>query len=431
MCKRCVLVGIKPGLFTILLVVTLLAIVKPGACSPRFLYLNEKADYSLIAEDIADSQGNRRGVRAILSEGRARVAYLQQLLPASKAAVAAGGVFADVTELQLEELQQIEPGLMACDIDGELATPKTTTNPAPKKRIQPQWNFIISGADAMKKFYSSNGQNRKLAVISLDYPYGHLSLQGKVKQYKLFGAPVTSARGIKDLHLVHPLGLIAGYDETMFEGIAPQCEVILAQISQKAVKAITLLEAIEWLLELETPPDAILFCTDFNTVAPLPVQRALFACRSAGIIPIAAAGNNPNSINGIAALPCCVTVGAIDQWKQRALFSGAGPVIFQGQKIMKPDCVEPGSSVLGPTDHIEYKFGSGTLQAAAHFAGIFLQVKQVVPPETDPELIVSALLSKTIDIGEPGPDYETGFGMPEPLAAVTHILYPPSEDEAK
>lgn len=424
MCKRCVLGN--PGLFTILLVITLVAIAKPGACFPRFIFVNEKLDYSKFAEDIADTTGSRRGVKAILSEGRARVAYLQQLVPNSQPAVAAGGIFADIDNQQFASLQEIEPALEYVAVDGELVTPASRAENAGNE-IPKQWNFNMCGASAMKKFYAAQGQNRKLAVISLDFPYGHQALQGKIKEYKLFGMP--KDRGIKDLHLVHPLGLIAGSEETMFEGIAPECEVVLAQISQKAVKAITLLEAIEWLLTLETPPDAILFCTDFNTPAPLPVQRALFACRSAGIIPIAPAGNNPNLITGVAALPCCVTVAAIDQWKQRALFSGTGPVVFHGQQIMKPDCVEPGSAVLGPTDHIEYKFGSGTLQAAAHFAGIFMQVKQAVPPETDPELIVAALFSKTTDIGEPGPDNETGFGLPDPVAAVTHILYPPEEEE--
>jgi subtilisin family serine protease len=409
MCKRCVLVN--PGLFTILLVITLLAIAKPGACFPRFIFVNEKLDYSRIAEDIANTSGNRRGVKAILAEGNARVAYLQQLIPNSRPAIAAGGVFADIDDQTFANLKTIEPALEFADIDGDFSSPDARTE-IPATEIPQQWNFKMCGAAEMKKFYAAHGQNRKLAVISLDFPYGHQSLQGKIKEYKLFGMP--KDRGIKDLHLVHPLGMIAGYEETMFEGIAPQCEVVLAQISQKAVKAITLLEAIEWLLTLETPPDAILFCTDFNTPAPLPVQRALFACRSAGIIPIAPAGNNPNLITGVAALPCCITVAAIDQWKQRALFSGTGPVVFQGQQVMKPDCAEPGSGVLGPTDHIEYKFGSGTLQAAAHFAGVFLQVKQVVPPETDPELIVAALLSKTSDIGEPGPDNETGYGLPDP-----------------
>ncbi|MFZ5950232.1 MAG: S8 family peptidase [Candidatus Rifleibacteriota bacterium] len=428
MCKRGVLVNLKPGLFTILLVLTLIAIAEPGACRPRFIYLNEKTDYSSISEDLADTVGNRRGVKAILSEGQLRVNKLLSYLPNSVPAVAAGGVFADLSDEQFDALRKIDPAIESSDYHEAELEALSTINESTTQRNQ-LWNFNLSGVNLMKQFYSASGENRTLAVISLDYPYGHTSLQGKVKNYKLFGQPVVT-RGLKDLYLVHPLGIIAAQEETMYEGIAPKCNVILAQISQKAVKTTTLLEAIEWLLTLETPPDAILFCTDFGTAAPLAIQRALFACRNAGIIPILPAGNNPNSISGMAALPCCITVGAIDQWKQRSLFSGAGPVVFQGPNIMKPDCVEPGSNVLGPTDTIEYKFGSGTLQAAAHFAGIYLQVKQVVPPETDPETIVSALLTKTTDIGAAGADNETGFGLPEPAAAVTHILYPPEEEEA-
>jgi hypothetical protein len=69
------------------------------------------------------------------------------------------------------------------------------------------------------------------------------------------------------------------------------------------------------------------------------------------------------------------------------------------------------------------------LQAAAHFAGIFLLVKEALPEGTDPELIVNALLTCCEDIDEPGPDPKSGYGLPKPIAAINHILFPP-EDEA-
>ncbi|MDN5279835.1 MAG: serine protease AprX [Clostridiales bacterium] len=434
MCKRCVLVNFfkLPGLFTTLLVITLLlTAIKPGVCDPRFIYSDDKVDRNRLAGELNRASAEQKGLQAIFIEGRLRTEILQNSLPDSHALTISGGVIANLSDKQIVDLEANQPTFRHAAIDQTLSQVKTSLSNE-QNEIPIQWNQKIAGVDILKKFYSLKGKNRTIGVISLDYPYGHQSLQGRIKQHKLFGEPLTESqkdsRGIKDLHLVHPLGLVAGYDPTMFEGIAPECDVILAQVSQKTSKAITLLEAIEWMLVQEPAPDAILFCTDFKAPAPLPVKRALNACRNAGIIPIVPAGNNPNTITGMAALPSCVTVGAIDRWKQRALFSGTGPVVFEGQQIMKPDCVEPGSAVLGPTDHIEYKFGSGTLQAAAHFAGVFLLVKEALPPETDPELIVNALLSKCEDIGEAGPDYETGNGLPSPVGAINHILYPPEED---
>jgi subtilisin family serine protease len=171
-----------------------------------------------------------------------------------------------------------------------------------------------------------------------------------------------------------------------------------------------------------------LICTDFQGAsAPAAVRRALAACRNAGIIPIIPAGNNPSTITGIAALPGCVTVGAVDRWKQRALFSGTGPAYVDGNKVYKPDCVQPGLAVLGPSNQKDYSFGSGTLQAAAHFAGLFLLMKEILPQDTDSELIVSALLNNCEDLGDPGMDKEYGRGIPLPLMAISSILYPPEE----
>ena len=253
MCKRSVLVNFKPGLFTVLLVITLIAIAKPGACSSRFVYLNENADYSALAEELTSFHGLRRGAQAILSEGKAHCNYLLKLMPEGKPSIAAGGIFVDIDDEKLRQLQQIDNAIESVVVGEEkLQNYSEAGLRYSQTQNKAQWNFKASGADLMKQFYSTTGQNRSLAVISLDYPYGHQSLQGKIKQYKLFGDP-DEKRGIKDLHLVHPLGILVGYEETMFEGIVPDCEVILAQISQKAVKTVTMLEAIEWILSFENP----------------------------------------------------------------------------------------------------------------------------------------------------------------------------------
>lgn len=429
-CKRSVLGGSfkLPGLFTILLVITLLATAKPGVCNPRFVYSDSFMDRNQIADHLESVPTNQRGLRAIFAEGIHLTEELLKILPHGIPSIVSGGLFAEVSDEQFEQLRKIDPTIAISQASGSMKQVQTLAEEPGTNNIPTPWNYTMSGAATLKKFYTLKGKGRTIGIVSLDYPYGHLALQDRVKEHRLFGEPKT-ARGVKDLHLVHPLGIVAGNDPEMFEGIAPECNIVLALISQKASKAVTLLEAIEWLISLETPPDAILFCTDFSGPAPLPVRRALDACRNAGIIPILPAGNNPNKISGMAALPSCITIGSLDRWKQRALYSGSGPVIFEGQKILKPDCMEPGSAILGPTDHIEYKFGSGTLQGAAHFAGIFLLLKEALPPETAPESIISALLSKCEDIGEPGPDYETGYGLPNPIRAMDHILYPPTDSQ--
>lgn len=270
------------------------------------------------------------------------------------------------------------------------------------------------------------GSGTQLAVIAQNFTYDHVALNGRIKSVRQFGInPAT--RGTTDLHLVHPLGILAGYEEGRFTGLAPETSITLALLSAKPAKADTILEALEWLISQPQPPQVVLICTDFAGAAPIAVARALYACRNAGIIPVVAAGNNPNQITGMAALPCCVTIAAVDRWKQRALFSGQGPVIFEGQKIIKPDFCEPGSAVIGPSDNKEYRLGSGTLQAAAHFAAIMLLMRQALP-DTDPEIILNAIRTTSLDLGATGPDDATGYGLPVPVAALSHVNNPPTTE---
>ncbi|HNV70882.1 MAG TPA: S8 family serine peptidase, partial [Candidatus Ozemobacteraceae bacterium] len=140
------------------------------------------------------------------------------------------------------------------------------------------------------------------------------------------------------------------------------------------------------------------------------------------------AGNNPDRITGAAALPEVITVGALDQWKRRALFSGQGPAVVDAVPIPKPDLAEPGVAIFGPSyDSVPFRYGSGTLQAAAHFAGIYALLKEVRPQES-PDSFLYAMATTTADLGTPGVDMETGMGLPDPNAALYFLENPPTEE---
>jgi len=371
-------------------------------------------------------------VKAVLTEGKSAAATLQQLLPSARAMAVAGGVVADLSDTQVEQLLAASPDLIVEELSAEMQPVKTLEvfRKVASPSVTLSWNYDQCGLAWFKEMGIA-GQGMRLGVIAQNHAYAHVALKGRVKTVQEFGLkpPPTSQpapqRAVNDLHLLHPLGIFGGFDEGRFYGLAPEAEISLAVLSAKPTKVDTFLDALEWLMQLPEPPHAILICTDFSGTAPVAVARALFACRNAGIVPIIAAGNNPNSITGLAALPCCITVAATDRWKQRALFSGQGPVTFEGQKIVKPDFCEPGSAVMGPTDAKDYRLGSGTLQAAAHFAGIYLLTRQVLP-DSDPEIILNAMRLTAQDIADQGIDDMVGYGLPVPAAAVNYIMNPPS-----
>lgn len=411
-----------PKQFILLLLFTLL-ITLPGEAHPRFVAPNNP----LLPQQVADSDNFLTPAQLLKA---LRTSLIDESITSDffgKCINIAGGMIGDLSDEQCEAIARNGLELTIEKLDQELHPVTTEYFSATGNRTS-LWNYELAGVNLLKTS-GFNGAGTRIGVIAHDYAIDHVALIGRIKAFKSIGVvePKTPTRSTADLHLVHPLGILTGNEEGRFIGIAPETEVSLAVISAKLPKTDSLLEAIEWLTSQEQQPDAILICTDFLSTPPVSIARALSACRNIGIIPIVAAGNNPNQITGMAALPSCVTIGAIDRWKQRALFSGQGPVVFAGQKILKPDFCAPGSAIYGPADGKDYKFGSGTLQAAAHFAGFFLLMRQA-RPDTDPEYLLSVLRITCRDLGDTGADYQTGAGLPEPAAALAYIDNPPQNN---
>jgi len=326
-------------------------------------------------------------------------------------------------------------------------TPETPV----ERAAQPAWNHVMSGAWDLARLRNLTGKGVLIGVVGPDVPFEHTAIAGRIAHQRMFGAPprtkremgrrrpdgavqpapavqpARTDRAIEDLMLLHPLGILAGRmpDGTKSLGAAPEASIALATVPRGKVDADALLEAIQWLTEpaVGVRPAAILFAVDFQGPAPRAVRDALAACRTAGILPILPAGNNPSRVTGMAALPEVVTVGALDQWRSRASFSGCGPAVVDGYPVNKPDYMEPGLAVLGPASGNTFKQGSGTLQAAAHFAGLWAQISQS-KPDADLESLLPCLLATSRDLGPTGPDAEYGYGIPDPLAMLQYYENP-------
>lgn len=406
---------LNPELFALIFIFTILNNL-PGEAIPRFIAESSSRIY-FSEEYQVDKPGNILE-QVFLKSGPQNIS-----IPAARRITSAGGVIVDLSDKDFEGLKESSEEFILETLEQTL-TQHATRDVSTPSTSRALWNYEISGIKYLKNL-GLTGHGTRLGVIANEYGFEHKALAGRIKTLKILGQ--TPSRSSGDLNLVHPLGILAGYEENKFEGIASETEVSLVLLSSQTSKTTSLLEGIEFLISQPEPPQAILICTDFSTVPPVAVKRALAACRNLGIIPIVAAGNNPNKIVGMASLPSCVTVGAIDRWGHRALFSGQGPAVFEGSNILKPDFAAPGSAVLGPSDNNAYKLGSGTLQAAAHFAGVFLLIRQA-RPEADPEYILSIMKITASDLDDAGADYQTGAGLVTPAAVISYIDNPPSEN---
>jgi len=161
-------------------------------------------------------------------------------------------------------------------------------------------------------------------------------------------------------------------------------------------------------------------------------QELLRQVRSAGVMVVAAAGNEGSTLPSYpASYDGVISVAAVDAQRQRTSYSNTGPAI---------DLAAPGGNnsvdlngdgypdgVLS-TDGLGngefgYTFLSGTSMAAPHVAGVLALMKSVNPeltPQDVDALLVRGELSD--DLGAPGRDDAYGYGLVNAQRAVRAAL---------
>ncbi len=173
-------------------------------------------------------------------------------------------------------------------------------------------------------------------------------------------------------------------------------------------------------------------CPPQEGCAPETLKEAVERVRAAGILFVAAAGNEGPNCRSIATPPAiysaAFTVGATNRNDEIARFSSRGPVSFLNENRIGPDVSAPGVGVRGPIPGDRYISASGTSLAAPHVAGIAALIFQAAPHLKGRVEIVENLLRQTsldrpgTDCGGDRPDNTYGWGRIDALAAVKAAL---------
>lgn len=173
-------------------------------------------------------------------------------------------------------------------------------------------------------------------------------------------------------------------------------------------------------------------CPPEEGCSPETLKEAVERVRAAGILFVAAAGNEGPNCRSIATPPAiysaAFTVGATNRNDEIARFSSRGPVSFFNEERMGPDVSAPGVGVRGPLPGDRYISASGTSLAAPHVAGIAALIFQAAPHLKGRVEIVENLLRQTsldrpgTDCGGDRPDNTYGWGRIDALAAVKAAL---------
>ncbi len=142
----------------------------------------------------------------------------------------------------------------------------------------------------------------------------------------------------------------------------------------------------------------------------------LKALRTAGILPVFAAGNDgpgAGTVDSPGSYPEALAVGAVDADKIVASFSGRGPSPW-GE--IKPELVAPGTNVHSAFPGGAYAEGTGTSMAAPHVAGLAALLLQASPDLT-PDQIEQLLMATAEPLGASAPNNATGRGLVNAYAA--------------
>ncbi len=154
------------------------------------------------------------------------------------------------------------------------------------------------------------------------------------------------------------------------------------------------------------------------------------ALKLAGIEVVFAAGNAgplENSLHSPADYAEVVSVGSVDEYMNVANTSSRGP--SNCSTGFFPNLAAPGvgiyTSDLSPFGAL-YTIVDGTSFAAPHLSGIIALLKSAVPTASHDD-IRSALYSSAVDLGAPGQDNVTGYGMVDAYQALLKLRCPTGE----
>ena len=145
------------------------------------------------------------------------------------------------------------------------------------------------------------------------------------------------------------------------------------------------------------------------------VEAAVLQARSAGVVVVAASGNDgDNTPIYPAAFEAVISVGSINENQTLSEFSNYGPTI---------DVVAPGKGIattyLNDEEGIaRYVTADGTSFAAPQVTGVVALMKSHMPALTDQD-IIERLKATTLDLGDPGFDQYFGHGMVHTYDALT------------
>lgn len=275
------------------------------------------------------------------------------------------------------------------------------------------WSLRVYGIPPL--WQQTQGEDIKVAVLDMGCDLDHPDLRDAIVAAKDFSGSYYGAND-QDGHGTHTAGTIgARVNGIGVKGVAPRCQLgigkVLGDDGSGAHEWIA--AGILWAAE-EFGADVISMSLGSGQPSRI-IMSALLRATKAGAFVICAAGNDgmPNSVNWPGRREETVAVGAVDRDGRAARFSSRGPQV---------DIAAPGVDILSTWKRGRYAKLSGTSMATPFVAGVvaLMLSKHRQHGGNTPVTTVAELrehLHKTaLDVGSPGHDDATGWGLIRPEA---------------
>jgi type VII secretion-associated serine protease mycosin len=271
-----------------------------------------------------------------------------------------------------------------------------------------QWHLDF--LDIERAHEISTGGGVIVGIIDSGVDGGHPDLAGQLlpgADFSVEGLP--DALVDRDGHGTAMAGLIAADGRAI--GVAPDATVLPVRGSTFATTALVLDEAIDWAVD----NGASVLCLAFGyTRSDARLEAAVERAISRDVVVVAAVGNTPDApIQYPAAYPGVVAAAGVDRQGDHAAVS-----VVSASTVLAAPSVDVMSTESRSVTPAGYGARTGTSDATAIIAGVAALVRSRFPDLPAAE-VIHRMTYTADDRGAPGRDDEYGYGIVNPVAALT------------
>lgn len=274
-------------------------------------------------------------------------------------------------------------------------------------RPQETIDWGVSLVQAPQVWTQTRGEGIKILVLDTGIDYRHPDITPNFKG----GINFTNSRATdymdRNGHGTHCSGIIAGADRNYLGivGVAPGAHLYAGKVlnDNGSGSFDWLIRGLDFAVEKKMDIVSMSLGADFDPGEE--VHAAIKRARDAGIILVAASGNEAGHVNWPAAYDEVIAVGAIDQAFDAADFSNFGEAV---------DVAAPGVDIYSSYPNKRYAKLSGTSMATPMVTGVIALLQAYARKkgiQAGPDRIIEMIKNRSVDVGDQGKDHLFGNGI--------------------